>query len=119
MTSNKSTPPFFMTSSERETVGSVMLISPAKAGNYDYMCEAMYIKHGRTFPANPISLWDLPIPMEDKLEIVAKMRVETGNLHNSAEYLLRSTYVNLDEYCVEDFVVGVDLEEMEEEKNEN
>ena len=111
---NKHTPPFFMTPSERETVGSVMLISPAKAGNYDYLCEAMYMKHERAFPENPISLWNLTIPMEDKLEIVAKMRGETGNIHNSAEYLLRSTYVNLDEYCVEDFVVGVDLEEMEE-----
>lgn len=119
MTNNKSMPPFFMTPSERETVGSVMLIFPAKVGNYDYMCEAMYIKHGRTFPANPISLWDLPIPMGDKLEIVAKMRVETGNIDNSAEYLMRSTYVDLDEYCIHDFVVGVDLEEMEEEKNEN
>lgn len=115
MTDSKSRPPIFMTPSERETVGSVMLIAPANAGNYDYMCEAMYIKHGRTFPANPISLWDLPITMGDKLEIVAKMRVETGNIDNSAEYLMRSTYVDLEDYHIRDFVVGVNLAEMEDD----
>lgn len=115
---NSTTPPFFMTPGERKTIGETLLISPRSARTYDIICESVYKKNGQDFPERPISLWDIPIPWGEKLDIVEKMRLESKNMTSSAEFLMRSTFYDLDDFSIRDFIIGAERNNSKwEEKN--